>query len=132
MSEIQRNELIEEVTGDEMTLKLAELRSLLWPTSTESREVTADAISGNGFAARINWGPRLGLVVLTINGNFITNKTIVYVAAGEGTGGGGKFMGDARYTVHNIAPDTGKVAVRFEISWPTPINLTADYLFIEP
>jgi hypothetical protein len=35
---------------------------------------------------------------------------------------GGKFMGDTRYTVHNIAPDTGKAAVRFEISWSTPIK----------
>lgn len=72
------------------------------------------------------------MIVLTLNFNQITNRTIIYVAAGEGTGGGGKFMGAARYTVHNVAPDTGKVAVRFEIGWNAPINLTADYLFIEP
>jgi hypothetical protein len=131
MSESKSNELIEEVTGDELTLTAAELRPLLRPTGTEGRDVAA-AISGNGFAARINWGPRQGMVVLTINGNFITNNTIIYVAAGEGTGGGGKFMGAARYTVHNVAPDTGTVAVRFEIDWFAPINLTADYLFIEP
>jgi hypothetical protein len=40
-------------------------------------------------------------------------------------------MGAARYTVHNIAPDAGTVAVRFEINRFAPINLTVDYLFIE-
>jgi len=129
MSERASTKLIEEVTGDEVTLTAADLRPLFRPMDGDG---TARAISGNGFAARINWGSRNGLIVLTINATFITNSTIIYVAAGEGTGTGGKFMGAARYTVHNVAPDTGTVAVRFEIAWPTPINLTADYLFIEP
>ena len=90
------------------------------------------AIAGNGFTYRHDWGLKHGQWILPLTWSGFTNATRVFVAIGEGTGGGGKFVGSARYTVHNVAPDTGRVTIWVDIEWGSDISLIVDYLIIEP
>jgi len=92
----------------------------------------AQAISGTGFTYRHDWGPRNGQWKLNLTWAGFTTATRVFVAIGEGTGGGGKFLGGARYTLYNVAPDTGQVGIWLNIEWGSPISLIADYLIIDP
>lgn len=85
---------------------------------------------GTGFAYRHDWGDWRGQVILRLNWDFVNANTRVFVSIAEGAGGGGKFIGNARYTVHNVAPRPGGVDIWVNIEWSSPIRLYVDYLAI--
>jgi hypothetical protein len=87
---------------------------------------------GTGFTTRVDWGAKNGQWILNLNWGAVTKDSRVFVAIGEGAPGGGKFIGAARYTVHNIAPQDGRVSVWVEIEWSSPIRLYVDYLVVNP
>ncbi|MEG3849944.1 hypothetical protein QT971_21600 [Microcoleus sp. herbarium19] len=96
---------------------------------------TAAAFFGNGYRYRHDWGNLKGQVILPLNWGLITPNSLVFVAIGEGAAGGpaaGKFIGNARYTVHNVAPQNGVVKVWVNIEWANPIRLYVDYFVFNP
>ncbi len=91
--------------------------------------------SGNGFTYRHNWGSRRGQWILRLNWSAVNPVSRVLVAIGEGAAGGpdaGKFIGAARYTVHNVAPRAGGVDIWVNIEWDSDIPLYVDYLIVNP
>ncbi len=92
-------------------------------------------LSGNGFTYRHDWGVRRGQWILRLNWNAVTPRSQVFVAIGEGAAGGpdaGKFIGAARYSVHNVAPRAGGVDIWVNIEWEADIPLYVDYLVVNP
>jgi len=92
-------------------------------------------LSGTGFSYRHNWGPRRGPWTLRLNLAGVTSRSRVLVSIGEGAAGGpnaGKFIGAARYTLHNVAPRAGGVDIWVNIEWGSNILLYADYLVVNP
>ena len=93
------------------------------------------ALQGNGFTYRHDWGLRRGEWLLRLNWDVIQPGSQVYVAVGEGVPGGtnaGKFIGAARYTVHNVAPRFNGVDIWVNIEWSSDISLYVDYLIVNP
>ncbi len=93
------------------------------------------ALQGTGFTYRHDWGMRRGEWLLRLNWDLIQPGSQVFVAIGEGVPGGpnaGKFVGSARYTVHNIAPRWNGVDVWVNIEWSSDISLYVDYLIVNP
>ena len=88
------------------------------------------------WSYRHNFGAMNGNRIITLiapAGRILTPRSRVFVAISEGLAGGpdvGKFIGAARYTVHNIAPRAGAVDVWVNIEWGAPILLYADFLVI--
>ncbi len=79
-----------------------------------------------------NWNGQLNY---TLNWGVISPSSLVFVAVGEGLPGGpgaGKFVGNARYTVHNVAPANGYVVARINVEWGGPIRVYVDYLVVNP
>ncbi|MEW5926237.1 MAG: hypothetical protein AB1941_02000 [Gemmatimonadota bacterium] len=92
-------------------------------------------LSGTGLSYRHNWGPRRGQWTLRLNWSAVTPQSHVFVSIGEGAGGGpdaGKFIGAARYTLHNVAPRAGGVDIVVNVEWGSDILLYADYLVVNP
>lgn len=94
--------------------------------------VGAAALAGTGFTYRHDWGDWRGQVKLNLNWGAVRADSRVFVAIGEGAPGGGKFIGNARYTVHNVAPRAGGVAIWINIEFSSPIRLYVDYLVVNP
>jgi hypothetical protein len=92
----------------------------------------AMSLSGTGFTYRHDWGNRNGQWTLNLNWGAINANSRVFVAIGEGAPGGGKFIGAARYTLHNVAPANGRVSIWVNIEWSYPIRLYVDYLVVNP
>lgn len=93
------------------------------------------ALTGNGFTYRHNWGARRGQWTLRLNIGNTTPRSRVLVAIGEGAAGGpdnGKFIGAAKFTVHNVAPRAGGVDIWVNVEWGADIPLYVDYLIINP
>ena len=93
------------------------------------------ALSGTGFTYRHNWGLRRGQWILRLNWGSVSPQSRVFVSIGEGAAGGpdaGKFIGSARYTVHNVAPRAGGVDIWVNVEWSADILLYADYLVVNP
>jgi hypothetical protein len=95
-----------------------------------SGDVGARDLVGTGFSYRHDWGDRNGQLILPLNWGAVSPSSRVLVSIGEGAPGGGKFIGNARYTVHNVAPRAGGVDVWVNIEWSTPIRLYVDYLVV--
>jgi hypothetical protein len=108
--------------------KLEEVRQLGAPQEGASPEV----FYGTGFGYRHDWGNLNGQNILHLNWGAITPNSLVFVAIGEGAAGGGKFIGGARYTLHNVAPGNGVVSIWVNIEWGYPIRLYVDYFVINP
>jgi len=92
-------------------------------------------LSGAGFTYRHDWGQRRGQWLLRLNWSAVAPQSRVLVAISEGAGGGpdsGKFIGAARYTVHNVAPRAGGVDIWVDIEWSSDISLYVDYLVVNP
>lgn len=92
-------------------------------------------LSGTGFSYRHNWGPRRGPWTLRLNWGEVTPRSRVLVSIAEGAAGGpdaGKFIGAARYTLHNVAPRAGGVDIWIHIEWSSDILLYVDYLVVNP
>jgi hypothetical protein len=94
--------------------------------------VEPQELFGTGFTYRHDWGNRNGQWILHLNWSVITNNTRVFVSIGEGAAGGGKLIGAARYTLHNVAPSNGRVSIWVNIEWNSPIPLLVDYLIVNP
>lgn len=107
----------------------ATVRPLMGASSPEP------ALTGTGFTYRHNWGARRGQWVLRLNWGAVNSRSRVLVSIAEGAGGGpdnGKFIGAARYTLHNVAPRAGGVDIWVNIEWGSDILLYVDYLVINP
>jgi hypothetical protein len=101
----------------------------------EPGEVTPAALSGTGFTLRHDWGNKHGQWKLNLNWSAVNRRSRVFVAIGEGAAGGpdgGKFIGGARYTLHNVAPRAGGVDIWVNIEWGSDIRIYVDYLVINP
>jgi hypothetical protein len=93
----------------------------------ESASVSEDQIQqlATGIKYRHHWGARNGQWRLNLNWGAVSAANHVYVAIHEGN-----FIGDARYTLHNVAPRNGGVSIWVNIEWASPINLFADYFVV--
>jgi len=92
-------------------------------------------LSGTGFTYRHDWGALRGQWILRLDWPDVSPRSQVFVSVGEGAAGGtdaGKFIGAARYTVHNVAPRAGGVDIWVNIEWEADIPLYADYLVVNP
>lgn len=90
---------------------------------------------GTGFSYRHDWGNKRGQHVLRLNWGSVNQRSRVFVAIGEGAAGGpdgGKFMGAARFTVHNVVPRAGGVDIWVNIEWGSDLRIYADYLVVNP
>lgn len=88
----------------------------------------------SGFSIRQDWGNRRGQHVLHLNSTLFRAGQKVFVSIAEGATGGppaGKFIGSARYTVHNVAPQNGRVSIWINIEWSSNIRIYADYLVVD-
>jgi hypothetical protein len=95
----------------------------------------AEGLAGNGFTYRHDWGNKHGSWRLRLNWGAITSNSRVFVAIGEGAAGGppaGKFLGDAKYTLMNVAPTNGQVGIWVNIDWGSDIRIYVDYLVVNP
>ncbi len=113
---------------EEQSVNEQEVRELF----KAGEEVSIQALAGNGFTYRHDWGDRNGQHILHLNWGAITNNSRVFVAIGEGRAGGGKLIGGARYTLHNVAPSNGRISIWVNIEWSSPIRLYVDYLVVNP
>ncbi len=93
---------------------------------------TPSLLSGSGFTYRHDWGDRKGEWKLFLSSRAINRNSRVFVAIGECAPGGGKFIGSARYTVHNVAPKDNGVEIWINIQWSEPIRLCVDYFVVNP
>jgi len=120
---------------------MASVSGTLGPTAEDSGDVSesdvtklharegagVEELAGQGFTYRHNWGLRNNQWKLTLNwAGVITANTRVFVAISEG------HVGAARYTVHNVVPENGRVTIWLNIEWGSPIQLFADYLIVNP
>jgi hypothetical protein len=97
--------------------------------------VVEPALSGAGVTYRHDWGLRHGQWKLQLNWNVVTPRSHVFVSIGEGRPGGpdaGKFIGAARYRLHNVAPRAGGVDIWVNVEWGSDILLYADYVVVNP
>jgi len=79
----------------------------------------------SGVTHRHYWGTRNGQWRLDLNWEGMSAANQVYVSIHEGN-----FIGDARYTLHNVAPRDGGVRIWVNIEWGSPLNLYADYFVV--
>ena len=106
-----------------------------WPLSPPGADSLQPALSGTGFSYRHNWGRLRGQWTLRLNWGAVNRRSRVLVSIGEGAAGGpdnGKFLGAARYTLHNVAPRAGGVDIWVNIEWGSDIRVYVDYLVINP
>ena len=59
-----------------------------------------------------------------------------FVSVGEaltlGDPDAGKFVGGAKFTVHNVSPSTDLVVVWLTVEWDAPLPIISDYLVVPP
>lgn len=91
-----------------------------------------DNVKANCSTVRHDWGVRSGEWILILEGeNFISGMP-VFVALAEGEAQGvNKVIGEARCTLRNVAPTTGRVSIWVEVVSPSPVRLLVDYLMIQ-
>jgi hypothetical protein len=80
-----------------------------------------------GYTYRHDWGFRNGQWKLTLNWCAISPSSKVYVSISEADSVGNPFVGNARYTVHNVAPASCSVTTWVNVEWGSPIRLIANY-----
>jgi hypothetical protein len=91
-----------------------------------------DNVKANCFTLRHDWGLKSGEWVLNLTGEIFISRMPVFVALSEGEETGtDKTIGEARCTLHNVAPSVGRVNIWVEIVSPSPIRLLVDYLMIQ-
>jgi hypothetical protein len=84
---------------------------------------------------RHDWGNKHGQWKLNLAWGSVNRRSRVFVAIAEGAPGGpdgGKFIGGARYTLHNVAPHDGGVDIWVNIEWGSDRRIYVDYLVINP
>ena len=79
-----------------------------------------------------NWG-----------GGPITRHSVVHVSVSEATYNPGnpplfggvavdRWLGDSRFTVHNVCPHDGGVTFSYSVDWPHPHNVAVDITVFDP
>lgn len=96
------------------------------------KEVGAEALTGNGFTWKQDWGNLNGQRILPLNWSAVNCNSRVFVSICEFDLNQCGFIGAARYTVHNVAARNGGIDVWINIEWDTPIRIRVDYLVINP
>ncbi|MCF3100936.1 hypothetical protein IPZ58_05020 [Streptomyces roseoverticillatus] len=86
---------------------------------------------GPTFSARSDYGLLHGRVRKQFFSNVISPQTRVFISVSEGSGDN-KFVGDAPFSVENVAPSNGVVEFRLFIDWPTDLGTVVDFLFVNP
>ena len=81
--------------------------------------------------ARYYWGKRNGIVRYDFAWNQVTHDSVVLISASEGkppisTAAPDRYVGDAVFTVLNIAPYDGGVEFGVRIDWDDPLDLWTD------
>ncbi len=81
--------------------------------------------------ARFYWGRRNGMNRYDFDWNIIRRDSVVVITASEGrppinTLAPQRYVGDAPFTVMNIAPYDGGVIFAVRIDWPHPLDLWTD------
>lgn len=94
--------------------------------------ISTESLSGSGFTYRHDWGNRHGTWKLHLNWGAINRNSRVFVTCSEGAPQNQMFIGDAWYTIHNVAPYDGGVSIRIHIGWNSNIRVTVNYLVINP
>lgn len=74
------------------------------------------------------WGAHNGALTCNLQWDQVVHDSIVFVTASEGdppisSAAPVLFVGDARFTVNNVAPHDGGVSFRITIEWDGPLNL---------
>jgi hypothetical protein len=114
------------------TLKDEDIKVLFKPGGA-SAAAAPHELFGSGFTFRIDWGNKHGHWNLRLNSSAITKDSRVFCSASEfGGGDQADFIGAARYTVHNVAPQDGHVDIWLEVEWGADIRVHVDYLVVNP
>jgi hypothetical protein len=100
--------------------------------ATHLMGVEPQELAGRGLTYVHDWGNRNGQWKLRLNWGVFTRNTRVFCSIAEGAPGGGSFVGNARYTLHNCAVDDGGATIWVNIEWGSPIRLTATYFIVNP
>lgn len=84
---------------------------------------------------RHDWGSWKGTPLLRLNNwDDIRPDTVMMVSISQGLVAGdtvaGKFIGDAFFTVNNVATRDRGVDIRVTIGWDSPLILQVDYLAV--
>src|SRR5689334_8561298 len=112
------------------TLKDEDVK-VLFGSGSASGAASPKSLAGDGFTFRVDWGNKHGHWNLRLNSDAITKDSRVFCSASEFTGGDqSDFIGGARYTVHNIAPQDGHVDIWLEIDWNSDLRVHVDYLVV--
>lgn len=83
-----------------------------------------------GYSFRFDWGYRTGQWRLTLTWGGFSPTSKVLVSISEADVNGRPFVGNARYTVNNVAPGDGYATIWVTIEWPSPIHLVANYVVL--
>ena len=83
---------------------------------------------------RVFWGYHQGIKRYQLLWKEVSRKSVVLISAAEGLPPSPdvfsfvptRFVGDAVYSVENIAPDDGSVFFVVDIRWPDPLPLWTD------
>lgn len=94
--------------------------------------ISAEELFGTGFTYRHDWGDLNHQHILNLSWGAINHNSRVFVAIGEGAANGGKFMGAARFTLYNVAPQDGLISIRIDVDWDSPLRVYVDYLVVNP
>lgn len=99
--------------------------------ASEGQEISVQGVA-NQFAYRYDWGNHRGWVNCTFNWGVVNRNSVVLVSATETFQEGVAGLGNAVYTVHNVAPFDGGVRFRVHIDWANPIRLISMILVVNP
>ena len=88
-------------------------------------------ILGYGFTYRQDWGNINGKKILPLNfwAVICTSRVFVSITEFDLRSQCG-FIGDARYTLHNVAARNGGIDISVNIEWDRPIPTRADYFIL--
>jgi hypothetical protein len=110
------------------TAEKSQVRQILAPQPVGEKDLV-----GTIFSYRHDWGELSGNWNLFLDWDAINARSCVFVSIAEGSAGGpnvGKFIGEAKSSLFDVAPADGRIAMRVHIDGETPIRLYADYLVI--
>lgn len=106
------------------------------PLFGKAEGVDLRAAVANGFTYRHAWSSQHnGRVNLRVTGFFgIRPDWNVFVSAGQavvhGDATAGMFIGAARFTVNNVAPESDAMRIQLTIEWDAPLSVITDYLVV--
>jgi hypothetical protein len=89
---------------------------------------------------RVFWGYHSGIKRYQLLWQQVTRKSVVLISAAEAnppelgafTFVPSRFVGDAVFSVENIAPQDGSVIFVIDVRWPDPLPLWTDVTLFDP